>query len=155
LVARFWRGRVAPALEAFAAAVAAFAGQVWFRISLAFDVLAGRMPRRTDKRPWVRSVEAPILADVRDWTTDRLIFSVLVWPPLEADGRDACRIHRGRAEEVMGPFARGPADKAWSTYWEVDHGLLWVHEREVWVDGDGHAYDGSRFGIGGRPPRAA
>ncbi len=99
-----------------------------FRVALAFDVLAGRTPQKTDKRPWVQSVEAPILADVRDWTTDRLIFSVLVWPPLEADGRDSRRIHRQRAEDVMGAFAKGSAEKAWSTYWEVDHGLVWVHE---------------------------
>jgi hypothetical protein len=47
------------------------------------------------------------------------------------------------------------AENTWSTYWEVDHGLVWVHEREVWVHDDWHAYDGSRFGIGSRRPRAA
>lgn len=55
----------------------------------------------------------------------------------------------------MEAFARGSAEKAWSPYWEVDHGLVWVHEREVRVDGDGPAYDGSRFGIGSRRPHAA
>jgi hypothetical protein len=55
-----------------------------------------------------------------------------------------------RVEEGMAAFAAGASEKAWSTYWEVDHGLVRDHPRECWVDGDGHRYDGSRFGIGSR-----
>ena len=40
-------------------------------------------------------------------------------------------------------------------YWEANYGLTWDHGREVWVDGDGHAYDGSRFGAGSRSVSAA
>ncbi len=152
---RFWRERVAPALMVLAARVGDSFEEWAFRISLAFDILTGRMPQTTHKRPWVRSVETPVLADVRDWSTDRLIFSILIWPPLEADGRDSRRIHHQRVNDVMEAFGRGAAAKAWSTYWELDHGLVWNHERECWVDGDGHAYDGSRFGAGSRRPGAA
>jgi hypothetical protein len=55
-----------------------------------------------------------------------------------------------RVEEGMAAFAAGASEKAWSMYWEVDHGLVRDHPRECWVDGDGHRYDGSRFGIGSR-----
>jgi hypothetical protein len=149
---RIWQEHIDPVLVTLAAAVGDAFEEWAFRLSLAFDVLVGRMPQRIDKRPWVRSIETPVLADVRDWTDDRLLFSVLIWPPLEADGRG---VHHQRVENVMDAIARGATEKAWSTYWEVDYGLVWNHEREVWVDGDGHAYDGSRFGAGSRRPHAA
>ncbi len=60
------------------------------------------------------------------------------------------RYQRDRAEEVMEAFAKGASERMWSTYWEVDHGLTWDHHRECWVDGEGFAYDGSRFGAGSR-----
>jgi len=66
------------AWEAFADATVSFVDEASFRVTLASRVLAGRMPQETHKKPWVRSVETPVLIDVRDWTTDSLIFSVLV-----------------------------------------------------------------------------
>lgn len=152
---KLYRERIAPALTALAARVGDAFEEWAFRTSLAFDVLAGRTPQQTHKRPWVRSVEAPVLVDVFDWTTDRLIFSVLVWPSLESSGHDAFRVRQGRVENVTAAIAKGAKEKMWSTYWEVDHGLVWNHARECWVDGDGHRYDGSRFGIGSRRPHAA
>ena len=151
MIGRLW-GRIVQAWLAFSNAFANTVEEVAFRVGLAFDVLVGRVPIRTDKRPWVRSAETPILVDVYDWTTDRLIFSVLCWPPLESDMGDAYQDHRERVEEVMTTFAEGAGRKSWSTYWEVDHGLVWDHRRECWQDGDGHRYDGSRFGAGSRTP---
>ena len=90
--------------------------------------------------------------DVHSWVDGRLLFSGLVWPPLESSTRDAGYHHRERLEEVLGVIAKGAADKGWSTYWEVDYGLKWDHDREVWVDGDGMHYDGSRFAAGSRRP---
>jgi len=47
---------------------------------------------------------------------------------------------------------------AWSTRFETDYGLRWDHERGVWADSEGHAYDGERlYGYsrsGGRPDAA-
>ena len=51
-------------------------------------------------------------------------------------------------------IARGAEQKMWSTRWEVSE-LAWDQKRECWVDGGGHAYDGSRFGIGSRSPTHA
>ena len=33
----------------------------------------------------------------------------------------------------------------WSTLYEVDEGLRWDAEREVWVGSDGFAHDGERL----------
>ena len=132
-----------------------FLDEAAFRTSLAFDVLRGKVPRQVERRWWNRAAETPVLVDVFDWTDDRLIFSVLVWPSLESSARNAGYAQRDRVEAVTGAIARGAKDKMWSTYWEVDFGLKWDHGREVWVDGDGHAYDGSRFGAGSRRPGAA
>ena len=136
---------------AFAHAVGDFFEEAIFRQALAFNVLVGRVPQRTDKRSWVRSVDVPVLADVYDWTTDRLLYSILVWPPLESPGQDASSDHHQRVEEVLEAISKGANEKMWSVYWEVDYGLEWDHSRECWVDGDGYRYDGSRFGVGLTP----
>jgi hypothetical protein len=148
----FYHRRILPAWLTFAHAVGSFLDEAAFRVALAINVLAGRVPVETHKRPWVRSVETPVLIDVRDWTNDRLIFSVLVWPSLESSAHEANYAQRHRAQEVMEAIGKGAADKAWATYWEVDYGLVWDNERECWVDGDGYRYDGSRFGVGSRNP---
>ena len=142
------------AFEAFADATVSFLDEATFRVALASRVLAGRMPQESHKRPWVRSVETPILIDVRDWTTDSLIFSVLVWPPLESGvpRYEANTVQRERAQAITEAIAIGAAQKMWSTYWVVDYCLVWDNERECWVDGDGYRYDGSRFGVGSRSP---
>jgi hypothetical protein len=76
---------------------------------------------------------------------ERLIFSVLVWPPLERGPHRAGYDHRERVGAILEAIAQGSADKAWSVRWEIDGGLRWDDERQVWVGEDGFAYDGSRF----------
>jgi hypothetical protein len=148
LVARFWAGRVVPVLAALAGAVTAFVGEAGFRISLAFDVLAGRVPKVRPRRWWNRALEPPILIDAFDWTDERLLFSVLVWPPLEDRGGQ-----RERARQVLDVLHAGAADMNWSTLYDVDDGLTWDAGREVWVGSDGFAHDGGRlfaYSRGGR-----
>lgn len=63
--------------------------------------------------------------------------------------RNAARLQRERAEMVKGVIARGAAEKMWSTRFEVDYGLEWNHERQVWTAGDGFAFDSAPFaGVG-------
>jgi len=128
---------------AFANTVGAFLEEAAFRTSLAWAVLRGKAPKAIEKRWWNRSLETPILIDVYDWTNERHIFSVLVWPSLEVpvdSYRDAARMQRERAEMVKEVIARGAAEKMWSTRFEVDYGLRWNHERQVWAAQDGFAY---------------
>ena len=42
-------------------------------------------------------------------------------------------------------IARGATEKMWSTRFEVDYGLRWDHERQVWTAEDGFAYDGAHL----------
>ncbi len=123
--------------------VGGFIEEAAFRVVLAWAVLRGKSPKPVEKRWWNRALEAPVLVDVYDWTNERHIFSVLVWPTLEAPAdsyRDAARLQRERAELVKQVIARGAAEKMWSTRFEVDYGLRWDHERQVWVAEDGFAY---------------
>ena len=83
--------------------------------------------------------------DVYDWTTDRLLFSILVWPSLESNPLEADRVYHQRLEDVLEVIANGAADRAWSTYWQIDYGLSWDVRREAWVSSDGQAYDGERL----------
>jgi hypothetical protein len=140
---------LAMAWQTFANAVGNFTEELIFRLVLAFDVLVGRKPRKVERRWWNRAVETPVLVDVYDWTDERLISSVLVWPPLESSLDNTIHDYRQRIEVVTETIAKGAAEKAWSTYWEVDYGLVWSHTRQCWVDGDGHRYDGRRFGSAG------
>jgi hypothetical protein len=138
----------------FADAVGGFIEEAAFRLVLAFDVLVGKTPQWVERRWWNRAAETPVLVDVYSWIDDRLIFSVLVWPSLESDLGNPERSHRQRVEEVLEAIAKGTGQKMWSTRWEVSE-LAWDHRRECWVDGDGHAYDGSKFGAGSRSPTHA
>ncbi len=117
--------------------------------------MRGKSPKPLEKRWWNRATETPVLLDVYDWTTDRLIFSVLIWPSLESSAYEADNVFRQRVGEVKEAIARGVADKAWCTRFETDYGLRWDHKRECWVDSDGHAHDGSRFAAGSRRPTHA
>jgi hypothetical protein len=74
---------------------------------------------------------------------------------MSTTAKDLERDYQKRKAEVTGVIAKGAADKAWSTYWEVDYGLVWDHSRECWMDGDGYRYDGSGFGSGSRRPTHA
>ena len=135
---------------AFANAVGSFLEEAIFRLVLAFKVLAGRVPIETEKRSWIRSVETPAILNVYDWTDDRHIFSVLIWPPLETPTDDADRVFRERVREVKEAIARGAADRALCTRFETDYGLRWDHKRQVWTAADGFAYapPGERVGGG-------
>jgi hypothetical protein len=129
---------------AFADAVGGFIEEAAFRVSLATRVLLGKSPKPVDRRWWNRATETPVLVDIYDWTNERLIFSALVWPPLESARHTASRDHRQRVEDVIDAFAKGAAEKMWSTHWVLS-GLAWDNERQVWVTDDGFAYDGARL----------
>jgi hypothetical protein len=131
-LARWW--------HASADVVGGFIEEAAYRAALAFKVLSGRVPLRTERRSWSKVVEAPVLVDCFDWTNDRHIFSVLVWPPLEVPLNDAFELHEERVEEVISAISRGAADRVWSMRWETDYGLRWDHERQVWVAEDNFAY---------------
>jgi len=107
VVRRLYRERIVPAALWLAALVGGFLEEAIFRLGLAFDVLRGRKPQQLERRWWNRGVEVPTLVDVYDWTTARLLFSVLVWPPLESDLTTAERDHRHRVEEVLEAIAKG------------------------------------------------
>jgi len=149
-----YHDRVVPAWQTFACAVGAFLEEAAFRLVLAFCVIIGRMPRQVERRWWNRAVETPILIDVLDWTDDRRIFSVLVWPSLESSAQEATYDHRERVRVVLGAISRGAADMAWSTRFETDYGLRWDHERQVWTASDGFAYDSSESSQAGVPAEA-
>jgi hypothetical protein len=141
--------------HAIANALADFIEEVIERLSLAWAVLRGSSPKPLEKRWWNRATETPVLVDVYDWTDDRLIFSVLVWPSLESNAEEADYVFHQRVAEVKEVIARGAADKAWTTRVETDYGLRWDRNRECWVGSDGHAYDGSRFAADSRSPTHA
>ncbi len=142
----FYHDRLTPVWRAFACAVGDFLEEAAFRLVLAFDVLAGRMPRHVERRWWNRATETPVLVDVYDWTDERLAFSVLVWPSLESSAQEATYDHRERVRTVLGVVSKGAADMIWSTRFETDYGLKWDHARRVWTASDGFAYDGSEAG---------
>ena len=125
---------------AFADVVGGFIEEAAFRTSLAWAVLRGKSPKPLEKRWWNRSLEPPILIDVYDWTNERHIFSVLVWPSLEVPPERAAHAQQERAELVKQVIARGATEMAWSTRFEVDYGLRWDPDRQVWVGTDGFAY---------------
>ncbi len=124
----------------FADGVGDFIEEAAFRTSLAWAVLRGRSPKPLEKRWWNRATETPVLIDVYDWTDERHIFSVLVWPALESAPERAAHAQQERARQVIRVLHAGAAEMAWSTRYEVDYGLRWDHEREVWAADDGFAY---------------
>ena len=71
---------------------------------------------------------------------ERRLFSVLMWPSLEAEPEHALEAMRHRTEVVMHTVARGAAEVSWSLRFDVDHALRWDHERQVWVSSDGYHY---------------
>jgi hypothetical protein len=133
---------------AFAEAVGDFIEEAAFRLELCYRVLAGKLPLRAERRWWNRSIETPVSVDVRDWTDDRLIFTDLVWPALEAPADEALEHHDERVKDVLRVISDGAADKVWSMRYEIDDNLRWDHERQVWAGGDGFAYSRSSGGRG-------
>ena len=89
---------------------------------------------------------AELLEDLEsDYPPEASLEAVLVWPSLESSPQDAPHDHRERVGAILEAIAGGAADRAWSVRWEIDGGLWWDHERQVWVAEDGFAYDGSRL----------
>jgi hypothetical protein len=125
---------------AFANALGGLIEEAAFRVVLAFKVIMGKVPQRVEKRWWNRSLETPILIDCYDWTNERHIFSVLVWPCLEAPPERAAISQEELMELVREVLHRGAAEMAWSTRYETDYGLRWNPDRQVWVATDGFAY---------------
>ncbi len=125
---------------ACADAVGGFIEEAASRAVLAWAVLWGKSPKPVEKRWWNRATETPVLVDVYDWTNDRHIFSILVWPALEVPPERAHRAQEERAKLVRQVIARGAAELMWSTRYEVDYGLRWDPDREVWAATDGFAY---------------
>ena len=142
---RFWRGRVAPFFASVLAALVAFKDEVAFRSGLAWAVLAGRVPIERERRWWNRAAEAPVLIDISDWQDGRLIFSVLVWPPLESHAHRAGLDHDARVRDVKEVIERGSLAMAYTTRFDTDCGLRWDPKREAWVASDCHAFDGKRL----------
>ena len=136
------RSRLTRYWYAFADVVGGFIDEAAFRTSLAWAVLRGKAPKPVERRWWNRAIETPLLIDVWDWTNDRHIFSVLVWPALEVPPSEQTpdKALRERAERVMRALHAGAAEMAWSTRYEVDYGLRWDPNRQAWVATDGFAY---------------
>ena len=114
------------------------------RTTLAFKVLAGRLPIETHKHWWNRNVESPVALECRSWVDDRRIFTALIWPSLESEDHEAGSDHFERVSQVRLALAKGVAEMAWSTHFEIDWDLKWDHDRKCWVASDGFAYDGLR-----------
>jgi hypothetical protein len=124
--------------------LASFFDEAEFRLLLSWDVMRGNVPLRTEKRWHNRSLETPVLIDVYDWTDDRRIFSVLVWPSLESQPDVAELAHFERVVQVKQVLAKGATEQALTTLFETDWDLKWDHERRCWITQDGFAYDGAR-----------
>jgi hypothetical protein len=137
--------------HAFANAAANFLDEVAFRVGLACRVIVGTVPVEVEKRPWVRSVNKPVLVDGCVWTTNRVLFSIVVYPPVdELDLSKAEGAHYRRVNQIKEIVARGAGDLRLSLYLETEWDMDWHNRREVWIDRGGYAYDASRFGVGTR-----
>jgi hypothetical protein len=146
---RLWHRLAATLVQAwvtFARVVGAFLDECAFRVVLAFRVLFGLVPLEVERRPWDRAIETPALLDVFDWTDGRLIFSVLIWPPLEASASSGAAddAFYERISDVKQVIYAGAQDRALSTFVETTYGLRWDPGRVCWVDRDRHGYDGNR-----------
>jgi hypothetical protein len=131
--------------HAFANVVGTFIEEAALRVVLAWAVLRGKSPMPVEKRWWNRATETPVLIDVYDWTNERHIFSILVWPTLEVPPERAAHAQQERVRTVQQVIAKGASELMWSTRYEVDYGLRWDHERQVWVVTDRFAFDGERL----------
>jgi hypothetical protein len=86
------------------------------------------------------------VVNVYDWTTYTLLFSVMIWPPLdvEANTLEKAEFYKGqRAEDVMRTISKGAGQMKWSLLYEREERLVWDRRRAVWVcqENPGAAYD--------------
>jgi hypothetical protein len=80
-------------------------------------VLTGRLPQTIEHRSWDPTKEAPLIINVRDWTTNTLLFSILVWPPTDVAAQTlekAQNYKLQRSEDVMHTISEGAARMGWS-----------------------------------------
>jgi hypothetical protein len=122
--------------------------EVAFRLEVAFKVLVGRVPLERAQHKWLRHQRTPVEVTVYDWSTNRLLFSVIIWPPLEREGYEYLEDFEERIQDIKQVIATGVGERGWSTLLRTNYGLEWDHRREVWTDGQGHHIDGSKFGPG-------
>jgi hypothetical protein len=111
---------------------------------LCWRVLTGRLPQRIEHRSWKPEREAPVVVNVYDWTTYTLLFSVLIWPPVDVEANTPEKAENyklQRAESVMQAITKGAARMSWSLLYETEQQLSWDRKREVWVTRDGYAYE--------------
>jgi hypothetical protein len=107
-------------------------------------VLRGHLPRTIEHRSWKPEREAPIVVNVYDWTTYTLLFSVMIWPPVDVTANTPEKAENyklQRAEGVMAAITRGAAGMSWSLLYETEERLSWDKRRAVWVTHDGVAYE--------------
>jgi hypothetical protein len=115
-----------------------------FRLFLSWRVLSGRLPQTIEHRAWKPERESPVVVNVYDWTTYTLLFSVMIWPPLDVEAttlEKAENYKLQRAEDVMRAISKGAGQMRWSLLYEREERLSWDRRRAVWVTGDGHAYE--------------
>jgi hypothetical protein len=122
----------------------AFFDEAAARLKLAYCVITGRVPIEVDRRWHNRNAECPVLIEVSDWTSERRVFSALVWPSLDTAPETAAQDHFERVAQVKQVIARGAAEMALTTRFDTDWDLAWHPQRKVWVAQDGFAYDGWR-----------
>jgi len=128
--------------SAFAESLGKFFDEAAFRITLSWKVLSGQLPQTIEHRHWRRQSEAPLIINVFDWTSYTLLFSVMVWPVIDAHAEtpeQADRLQNERAEGVMQAITRGATGMSWSLIYEVEERLHWDKRRDAWVTQDGHA----------------
>jgi hypothetical protein len=123
-----------------------------FRGLISWRVITGRMPQVIEHRSVDLSREVPIVVNVCDWTTYTLLFSVIVWPPVDVSEAQADTLEKAeaykqmRAEDVMRAISKGAAGMSWSLLFETEHNVRWDRRREAWITEDGAAitYTGGR-----------
>jgi len=136
----------------FADWLGAFLDEAAFRTLICWRVLSGQLPQGIAHRSWKPEREAPVVVNVYDWTTYTLLFSVLIWPPVDvaANTLEKAEFYKGqRAEDVMAAITRGAGQMKWSLLYEREERLQWDRRRAVWVTQDGHAFDYPAESLGG------
>jgi hypothetical protein len=123
---------------------------VAFRALICWRVITGQLPQRIEHRAWDRQREAPIVVNIYDWTTYTLLFSVIVWPPLDVSEAQADTLEKAeyfqqhRVQDVMACISKGAGAMGWSLLYETEERLKWDPSRGVWVMQDGYAIDGAQ-----------
>jgi hypothetical protein len=112
--------RLALLFAAFAEAVGSFLDVAAARLTLAFYVLMGWSPPSTDSgRFWNRAIEVPVIVHIKQWSDQRILYSILVWPATEYPEEDAREGHQHRVDAIKEAVAKGASEKMWSVQFET------------------------------------